>query len=789
MHSALTRALNWRNILWSGATAIVLGSVSLAPGGAPRAQAAPAAAASSRPAPFIWSAPATVDHSPPFSTRTPLLSIACPTTTFCLAGDRTGAENGTIFASAHPLGGPGAWQRTATNFGGTISGLACPIMPFCVAAVIGTNYQIFTTTHPTGRLSAWHKQPLITLRISCPSAHLCASVNGGNILTSLDPEAAHAKWKTTPYTQLGSLAAISCPATSFCVVTDSSGDVITSTNPHGGLATWKSRSVEPSPAALTQLSCPSKTFCVAIDNQGNLLYSTNPSGGAPAWHKTTAPAGIRKLTCLSTAFCYALDSAGDDLLTTSNPAGGSSAWQVTDVHGTTQLSDASCASPKMCAAVVGEDPAAGTVLTSTNPTAGPSAWNSAEIDGYNTIISLDCPASSLCLAGDDAGNIGVSTDPTGGAAAWHTVHPLGVPTYIRAISCAGVSLCVAVDNQGDVLSSADPTGGASAWHVATVDSSVDLMAVACPTTSLCVAAGSGGTVLSSTDPTGGAAAWNVATIGAPTDNMFVSCPTASFCVSTGQTSVFTSNNPGGGASAWHLTAQIPNAAGIGAIDCPATTLCVSLGEYTFPHTQGPTSVVYYSRDPTGNLNAWHVVGLGSEYFGSAGGTMSCPTTSLCLAGVTGMLFASTKPASANWLFAGLGAAVASCPTVRLCLATTGHGDIQVGTTRAPTTTSLKASVRRIAYGHERRERLTVTVRSRAGGVPTGTVVITAKTRTICKLALRSATASCALRNRQLTPGKYHLIARYQGVSPYAASVSSAETLTVSDRAGSEETLR
>ncbi len=54
--------------------------------------------------------------------------------------------------------------------------------------------------------------------------------------------------------------------------------------------TWSSRTViDPSdpfsiPTYLLDVSCPSATLCVAVDSSGNVVTSTNPTGGAAAWH-------------------------------------------------------------------------------------------------------------------------------------------------------------------------------------------------------------------------------------------------------------------------------------------------------------------------------------------------------------------------------------------------------------------------------------------------------------------------------------------------------------------------
>ena len=76
------------------------------------------------------------------------------------------------------------------------------------------------------------------------------------------------------------------------------------------------------------------------------------------------------------------------------------------------------------------------------------------------------------------------------------------------------------------------------------------------------------------------------------------------------------------------------------------------------------------------------------------------------------------------------------------------------------------------------ERLTVRVNPVFGGRPAGVVTIKAGGVTICVINLKSGQGACTLSASRLRPGSYRLAARYGGLTPYAASVSAAKTLTV-----------
>ena len=121
----------------------------------------------------------------------------------------------------------------------------------------------------------------------------------------------------------------------------------------------------------------------------------------------------------------------------------------------------------------------------------------------HALTDISCASAKLCAAVDGRGNVFTSADPGGGRAAWRIAHVDHEPSF-DGVSCAWRHLCVAVGFFG-AMSSADPTGGAGAWHIAQVDNeNTDTApsAVSCASASLCVAGGRSGKVLSATEPTG-----------------------------------------------------------------------------------------------------------------------------------------------------------------------------------------------------------------------------------------------------------------------------------------------
>lgn len=761
----------------------------------PLAGLLPAANAQTFP-PLTWTAPVLVEHAP-FATGHLVSAASCPRPGLCVVGD----DAGDILTSTDPASTTDTWKTTPISPGNTIEFLTCATKTFCVAlaAVRGHPTQIFTSVNPTGGRRAWTlaNDRLLIRAISCSSPRLCVAVGKGAITTSTDPTAGRRSvWKVTslgPQLSSTHLTGVSCPGPTLCVAGDDEGNVYTSKNPTGGKSAWTVTLV--TTTALKPVTCPSPSFCAALDNFGNLIYSTNPAGGVSAWHQVGGPGGFAKnFTCASATFCAAIEDSNSQfgkLFTTTDPTGGGAAWQSRDISERGNGTALTCASAHLC--VAGDF--RGDVLSSRSPSRGLKVWATVNVTGVSGIISLDCHLAALCVAGDDAGNVLTSIRPGGGASAWRSTHLEGPPASngtfaeIVAISCPTTGLCVAVDDQGNALWSTNPTGGASAWTKAFIDTELGFGyapdSIACPTTSLCIAADNLGNIMTSTNPTGGPSAWQVASMGPNVRPLFVTCATASLCLASADGTIYASTNPAGGVSTWHPSVSFGHNAAIGPITCPRPSSCVAIGVYAFkPHVGSPT--IFSSRRPTGGILDWNFVTPmpGSEPGGpvASDATISCPSTGFCLAGfVPSEFFASFDPLSGKasaWQKTRVSATAVSCPNPSLCVAGNDAGQVQIGTPRATTSTALKLSVRRIAYGHEQGERLTVTVRPL--DVPTGSVVISAKTKTICTLRrLRHGTASCTLTRKQLRPGTYRLTARYSGSSAFLDSKSAVKVLTVS----------
>lgn len=342
----------------------------------------------------------------PSQTYTPLRSISCPSASLCVAGDQAG----NVLTSTDPGGAAGAWIADALGHGGIVS-VTCPTTSFCLATTSGG---VLTTTDPLGGPGAWTFAPVdpghFLGAASCASASLCAIYDyEGNIVTSTDPAGGSATWTVTPVdpagaSPLSSLSAVSCPTESLCVATDTGGNVFVSDNPGSASPAWSASKLDSEP--LYALSCPQASFCAATDRNGDVLTSTDPAAGGSAWTTTKIdPYGLVAISCPSADLCVATDTGR--VLTSVDPTGGPSAWSATPVdHNPSAIS---CAPGSFCAMTA----AAGYVLYSSDPVAGGSSYTSNRVDVPPCALAgTPCESVSLYVH-DDQGTRIVDSAPAG----------------------------------------------------------------------------------------------------------------------------------------------------------------------------------------------------------------------------------------------------------------------------------------------------------------------------------------------------------------------------------------
>lgn len=341
----------------------------------------------------------------------PLLGISCRSASFCVAV----GELGKVVSSTDPTGGPSAWHQT---------------IPMGAANTDCHEYWNPPCTDPSDR----------TVRaVSCPSVQLCVAVVGeGYIYSSTNPTGPGGAWQVADIDGTGRdthLLDVSCPTTSLCVAVSgerqTSGKVLTSTDPTGGATAWKETQLDES-LDLRGVSCGTPTLCVAVARHGRLLVSTNPTGGPEDWRELGTPGGpghLQGVSCAATVLCVA-GNAGGNLLTSTNPTGGASAWQETNGGAPVLITDVDCLPSKQCIAVSNN----GDVITSQDPTREGNSWSRLPLIPYvdpadeleeplNALFGVSCPSSSFCALAAADGQIFTSTDPFAAEAA--TKHSSG----------------------------------------------------------------------------------------------------------------------------------------------------------------------------------------------------------------------------------------------------------------------------------------------------------------------------------------------------------------------------
>ena len=161
-------------------------------------------------------------------------------------------------SGGHAAQSPGRWTGKALIDGKTgLSSISCPTPTFCVAVdLTGAGYMYSR--------GSWSPSPGIAgastrlHSVSCSSTKLCVAVGQSGQPFTLS----NGRWITGPEISSGVLSAISCTTTNICMAVGWNG------HPYVDSAgTWSSggQVTNSSVDALTALSCPTTTFCMAVD--------------------------------------------------------------------------------------------------------------------------------------------------------------------------------------------------------------------------------------------------------------------------------------------------------------------------------------------------------------------------------------------------------------------------------------------------------------------------------------------------------------------------------------------
>jgi Glycosyl hydrolases family 18 len=507
--------------------------------------------------------------------------------------------------------------------------------------------------------------------------------------------------------QRGNMRSVSCPAATFCMAVDQSGNNALSWNG----TTWSApASIDPggTRAELNSVSCASTSFCVAVDTLGRALAWNGTRWTAP---EHVAGIGLTSVSCPSSGFCAAVDGIGDAL--TFN--GGSWSTRHIDRSGSA-LQSVSCASSTFCAAgdwdgnvytFNGEswsapravDPSGGGISSMSCPSSsfcegtdwngGAVTWNGAtwtlktsfDSNAAGGLMSVSCQSSAFCMAVDGSGDY-----LTWNGVKWSSPVMIDLTgDGLESVSCGSPSSCVAVDWNGNALVyngtrwtvpaiSCPDSSTSSAGKCYTRGSSVDPRtgvpdSVSCPTSSFCAAVDQNGSAI--TGParsTAGAVSTIDPIAGILTS---VSCPTSAFCMAV---------DTNGYALSWHGTAwSVPvwsasspadKRGPLESVSCTSRTFCMAVDgngnalrwngrSWSAPAPTGAselTSVSCSSEsfcaavDAHGDMLMWNASRWLPAATAEPGGfaSVSCAGQRLCAAVGTGGAFVLTRSGTAAY---------------------------------------------------------------------------------------------------------------------------------------------
>lgn len=490
--------------------------------------------------------------------------------------------------------------------------------------------------------------------MACGSSTECVGLISGyglpnsfDIVTSSDPGGGVAgDWSrpTRPVPADSSFqpTAVAC-GPGLCAVggeNDSGIAIATSTDPTGA-GTWvEAPIVDPSgapasdtTATLSAIQCPTSSECVAIDSSGRRLVYDGSDWTLESSSPLDFDEAADGLSCPTSGFCAIVDGAGE-VYASNDPTDPTATWTAA-ATGVTGTADITCASASAC--VVLGYVEAGVETASTADADGPApSWTAAAPDpALSTgVESLTCGAT-FCLAATVANGVAVA-GPTG--TGFTPITPrLDEPD---AVGCAGTSLCVAATAQGAVSATTDPGAGVDAqWtapaEVAPGANLVQLSGSSCPSATLCVGTDAVGHLLTGTPGSFTTAELDPAT-NQPGDDVELSaaqCPSASLCLADdGAANVFWTTDPKAGVSSWHET---PTVAGgdrdwLTQLACPSSGLCVAIAGSPVVNGSGTHGRMLATTDPTGPASAWSVGATDLDPEGHAD-HLICPSTSLCIA--------------------------------------------------------------------------------------------------------------------------------------------------------------
>lgn len=215
----------------------------------------------------------------------PLLrAVACPAVSLCVAVDTAG----NAVVSTDPAGGASAWSlvhadtnlspacaRAHTSCQAPLVGLACPSSSLCVAVDLPGN--ILESTDPTADVP-WKSRPALggigsLWGVSCATVSLCATVDGlGSQVITFDPSSlAILRRRRLPYDLFGVWCAPGALAPgALCLSGAATAGGLSALVGSVGVDRPRSPWVLSPVGAVTDIACPDALLCVAVDGDGGV---------------------------------------------------------------------------------------------------------------------------------------------------------------------------------------------------------------------------------------------------------------------------------------------------------------------------------------------------------------------------------------------------------------------------------------------------------------------------------------------------------------------------------------
>jgi pimeloyl-ACP methyl ester carboxylesterase len=262
-----------------------------------------------------------------------LLSVSCPSSTFCAASDSNGKVsfyNGVDWSQPQDI----------DPSGGYLNSVSCAVAAtsvFC-AAVDNIGYVVAYNGNGWGQPTQIDPNGEGLVRVSCATPEYCVAVDADGSAFIYDGQT----W--TQHSDIdgsgGELWAVSCPTAGFCAAFDLDGYTL-KTQGSG----WTTPVKVDSSGSLVggTISCASPTFCMISDSLGYVTAFTGKIWGEPTRIDDNR---ITSVSCSSPQFCMAVDIAGNEL--TYN---GSSWSNPVPLEPQGELWSVSCINPGFCAAV------------------------------------------------------------------------------------------------------------------------------------------------------------------------------------------------------------------------------------------------------------------------------------------------------------------------------------------------------------------------------------------------------------------------------------------------------